>query len=771
MASRRKAAFVYSDEHLREVAFPLGGIGTGCVSLEGRGALRDWEIFNRPNKGSILPMTFPALWWGADDGTDLRAHRSGLPIDARSSSSDSGCLVLQGPRQKDFIGDSLGFWGYGHGQIRNQGDGLPCFESVRFEGRFPFARLRFRHPRCPLNVRLEAWSPFVPSDADWSGMPAACLSYSLRNASDRTLRATLAFTLHNAVSFGWTDDEAEADQASNTFREESGVRGLLFTNGRFPAGHPRDGTLALATDWQDVEYLRAWLRGEWFDSLHDFWDMFSAGGRLDGSRECPPGEPVSGTLGLRVLLGPGESVELPVVLSWCFPNSVRYWDAAPGSSAGSGYSWTNPYAKRWPSAWDAARDLLQRRRELRRKSRLFELSVFATSMPSEIKESVAATASTLRTPTCLLAEDGTFWAWEGCSATSGCCPGSCTHVWNYALTQAYLFPELHRSMRRSEYLHGFPRGAEGKKGAIAFRIPLPLGDPPKLWHAASDGQLGGVVQLYRDWKLCGDDDYLREMWPFAKRALEYAWVQWDRDRDGLVDGCQHNTYDINFEGPNPLTQGFYLAALRAGEEISRYLGDAQKAAQYRALFERGSKKAEEVLFNGEYFEQALDCLAPDAPKYQHGEGCLSDQLFGQWSAHVAGLGYLYEPEKVRSALRAIYRYNFRNPLGEHANMQRVYAMSDEPGLILCSWPKGGRPRFPFPYSDECWTGIEYAVAAHMIFEGMNEEGLSIVRAARARHDGRRRNPYNEFECGSHYARALSAWGLVVAWERTRGRAS
>jgi non-lysosomal glucosylceramidase len=158
----------------------------------------------------------------------------------------------------------------------------------------------------------------------------------------------------------------------------------------------------------------------------------------------------------------------------------------------------------------------------------------------------------------------------------------------------------------------------------------------------------------------------------------------------------------------------------------------------------------------------LDCLAPDAPKYQYGKGCLSDQLFGQLCAKVAGLGYLVDPNMVKSGLKSVFKYNFRDPLGDHANMQRIYAVSDESGLLLCSWPRGSRPQFPFVYSDEVWTGIEYQVANHLIYEGMVGDGLKIVRAVRKRYDGIRRNPYNEFECGSHYARAMSSWGLVLS---------
>ncbi|GAJ11698.1 unnamed protein product, partial [marine sediment metagenome] len=79
---------------------------------------------------------------------------------------------------------------------------------------------------------------------------------------------------------------------------------------------------------------------------------------------------------------------------------------------------------------------------------------------------------------------------------------------------------------------------------------------------------------------------------------------------------------------------------------------------------------------------------------------------------------------------------------------------------LCTWPKGGQPTLPFVYSNEVWTGIEYQVASHLMMKGLVEEGLDIVRACRDRYDGRIRNPFDEYECGHWYARALASYGLL-----------
>jgi non-lysosomal glucosylceramidase len=737
--------YTFRGEQLREIAFPLGGLGSGCVSLDGRGALRDWEIYNRPNKGSHLELTFPTLWL-KEEGGEPRA------------------LVVQGPRVKDWIGEGQGFWNYGHGQFFKHADGLPCFDEVDFIGTFPFARVQFKKADLPLKVELTAFSPFIPHATRDSGFPTACLIYTLSNTSDKPIEAVLSWNLMNPVGEGKPVPPNEKERAWSEAREGKHCKGILFGNHRFAGAMEGHGTVALTTDWPDTTCAPSWRPGAWFDPIQTFWNRFRETGELDTAPVAiPEGENsprMTGSVACRVRLRPGESTDIPFLISWSFPVAIKYWGEPKAEP------WKPFYTTIWPSAWHVADEFFARRQDLTDRTLEFENSLFASNLPPDVIQSVSATASILHSPTVLRLEDGTFWAWEGCSGTEGCCAGTCSHVWNYALTHAYLFPEMQWSMRRADYEFNFNCGPAGREGALDFRLMIPLGSQTVLWHAASDGQLGGVIQLYRDWKLSGDDEALKELWPSAKKALEYAWVMWDRDRDGLVDGDMHNTYDINFQGPNPLTQFFYLGALRAGAEISRYLGDPSTADSYQDLFERGRKLTEETLWNGEFFVQTTDCLSQDAPKYQHGIGCLSDQLFGQYCASVAGLGHLVDRDKVRAALGAIYKYNFRDPLGDHENLQRVFAMKDESGLLLCSWPNGGRPAYPFVYSDEVWTGFEYQVASHMALEGLREEALAIVKAVRCRYDGTRRNPWNEFECGSHYARALASYGLWLAFNRS-----
>jgi len=729
--------YTFTGAKRREIAFPLGGIGTGCVSLDGRGGLRDWEIFNRPNKGSFLEYTFASLWVKPEGG-------------------ESKALAVHGPRVGNWMGETVANWNYGHGRFFSQMDGLPGFDDVEFVGTFPFARLKFVKEDLPVSVELCAFNPFIPLDVRSSSFPLACLVYRVTNTGDVPVDLSLAMTMRNPVGEG-VEEKWDEEKALNTRIDQDGLHGVRFTNERFGSGEAVAGTAAVATNWPDVTMMPQWKSEEWWDGVQRFWNSFRESGRFDSTETPQPGTRQPGSLGALARLEPGQSVEIPFTISWRFPTAVKYWGDDKGS-----HTWTPHYATEWPDAWDSAREFFSRYDELVGRTLAFEQALFSSTLPPDLIQSVSATASILHSPTVLRLEDGTFWAWEGCSGTEGCCEGTCSHVWNYALTHAYLFPDMQRSMRTAEYKNNFNCGPMGEKGALVFRTQIPLGKETQLWHAASDGQLGGVVQLYRDWRLSGDEGMLRELWPSAKKALEFAWVQWDRDRDGLVDGDQHNTYDINFQGPNPLTQFFYLAALRAGEAMARHMGQNESAEIYRDLHVQGSRLTEERIWNGEFFFQDFDCEGPGKTKYQHGRGCLTDQLLGQLAATVAGLGDLVDPEMVQAALFAVFKHNFKSPLGDHENLQRVYAVSDEPGLIMCSWPHGGRPEFPFPYSDEVWTGIEYQVASHLAFEGMVDEAMQIVSGVRQRYDGERRNPWNEFECGSHYARAMASYGVWLA---------
>ncbi|UCG15935.1 MAG: hypothetical protein JSV19_11640 [Phycisphaerales bacterium] len=431
-------------------------------------------------------------------------------------------------------------------------------------------------------------------------------------------------------------------------------------------------------------------------------------------------------------LAPGEGRSFTFVVAWHFPNC--------GDRG-------RHYTTRFDDAEQVAGYVLDHHDGLTRDTRLWHDTYYDSTLPYWLLDRIGSTVGNLATGTCHWWADGRFWAWEGV----GCCAGTCTHVWNYAHAVARLFPSLERSVRERQDLGA----AFHDGGLVGFR-----GQQNRAY--AADGQLGTVLKCYREHQMSPDDGFLKKNWARIRSVLEYA-IERDGNANGIIEDSQHNTYDINFHGPNTFVGSLYLAALRAGEEMAGEVGDDEFARRARAIFESGRRLAVERLFNGEYFIQDVDLK--EHPESQYGRGCLSDQMFGQGWAHQVGLGYLYPADHVRKALESVWRYNWAPDVGPHNAAhppERCFARPGEAGLFVCTWPKSEHLDKGVRYRDEVWTGIEYQVAGHMIHEGMVTEALAIMRGIHDRYHPLQRNPYNEVECGDHYARALAAWGAFTA---------
>ena len=755
----------YEGASLREIAFPLGGIGTGTVSLGGRADLRDFEIFNQPAKGFTPPCTFFAL--------HMRTVR-GLPV----------TRVLEGVLTPPYSG------AFG---LDMATAGLPRMRSVALEAAYPFARFTLSDPDVPAIARLEAFNPFIPLDVDRSSLPVAVLRWVLSNSTDETIRGAVCGSLMNfiGVDIPCCANGPSASPAGLTGALGGNVNeprttvvchstplaGLLMRSEKVVPRSPQDGTLALAAITDRASFRRGWGQTQWNRHILAFWDDFSTDGQLDDPDEVlpsPTGQGQVGSVAVPIALGPYGQATVTFILSWHFPHRTAAgcgWDTLDEQGGYLG----NYYAQRYANAWDVATDVAAQLPQLEQDSLQFVHAVVSSNIPRSVQEAALNNVSTLRTQTCFRTADGNFFGFEGSCDRKGCCFGSCTHVWNYEQVTPFLFPQLARNMRELELTWG-----TDDNGRNSFRLRLPLGQP--AWpYAAADGQMGVVMKCYREWQLSGDSAFLSEHWPTIKSLLEYCWLpgSWDADQDGVMEGVQHNTYDVEFFGPNPLTGIWYLGALRAAEEMARAVSDMAFADRCRELFERGSASVDATLFNGEYYVQRLRIPpSPEQvraelrvgmgaqnlaePEYQLGTGCLVDQLVGQYMAHVLGLGYLLSPAHVKKALQSLFRYNFRQDLYGHWNNMRTFALNDESGLLICTWPHGSRPKVPFPYFAEVMTGLEYQAAALMIYEDLLEEGLTIVEAIRQRFDGERRNPWNEQECGHHYVRAMASWALLLA---------
>ena len=764
--------FIYKGGRTNEISFPLGGIGTGCIGLAGNGRLIDWEVFNRPNKGSLNGFSHFAV----------KAEQDGVVLDAR---------VLHGDLHPPHIGDlgvQHGGSGFGFGPRRGHLAGVPHLREVEFRGEFPIANLKFKGGRFPARVTMTAFNPFIPLNDKDSGLPAAFFEIEVKNTTKKTITYTVVGALSNPLK----------KNNINTFRKAGGISMLHLASDAYQGAEFDRGDLTLATDAADVSVQQYWFKGGWFDELEVYWRELTAPGRFGNRRytaeEAPEG--ATGLLAAHIKLRPGGTETVRFVISWSFPNCRKYWARDPDELARRAEqkhlscSWKNYYATIWKDSKSSARYALKNWDRLYGETLLFKDALFCSDLPAAALEAVSANISILKSPTVMRLADGTFYGWEGCREGDGCCEGSCTHVWNYAQAMPFLFPKLERSMREANYKYN-----QDPDGGMRFRLQLPLGIGRSDFRPCADGQFGDVIKTYRDWKVCGDDDWLRKLWPKIRKSIEYAWSRknpdrWDPEKTGVLWGRQHHTLDVELFGPNSWLTGYYLAALKAAAEMASHLGERAFADELIELFARGKKWADKNLFNGEYYHQLIDLKDRSIAKrfdamqywnaehkelkYQIGEGSEIDQIIAQWHANLYGLGEIFDPKQVRTALKSIFKYNFRPRMREHFNACRVYALNDEAGLVVCHWPEGRyRPMTPLPYAGETQNGYEWAACVQMIQAGLVKEGTRCVQAIRDRYDGLKRNPWNEFECGSNYARSMASYSLLNAFsgfqfDMTRG---
>ncbi|HTE42700.1 MAG TPA: GH116 family glycosyl hydrolase [Steroidobacteraceae bacterium] len=744
-ASRGPSAS-YAEHHLDRIAFPLGGLGAGMVCVEGTGALSHLSVRNQPDVFNE-PCFFAAL-----------AIKSPLEL----------ARVLEGPVPQWKL---FGGKGDGEGAVGST-YGLPRCARARFTPRFPFCTIDLEDDALPLTVQLVAWSPFTPGDADSSSLPVAALEYRFTNRSSQLVEAVFSCNAKNFM-------EVERSQK----RRVQTLPGGFSIHGAGPDDRPWEtGSFAVTTDSADARVNAAWFRGGWWDAFTMAWNDV-ASGSIVSRPAIVDGEPSPGaSLFVPLRFEPGESKTVVVRLSWFVPDTNFRLGPDPAGVQSEPSATHRPwYASRFDSIEAVTAHWEQRYEELRRRSDEFSRCFYDSTLPQAAIEAVAANLSILKSPTILRQPNGSLWAWEGCGDIEGRGEGTCTHVWNYAQAIAHLFPALERTLRETEF-----GAAQDASGHQMFRVTLPIRPMRHITLAAADGQLGGIMKVYRDWRISGDTAWLKTLWPRIRDSLDYCISIWDPERRGWLSEPHHNTYDIELWGPNGMCTSVYTGALSAAVQMGRAL--QANVTSYNDLMRRGRTRLERDLFDGEYFVQrvewrnrghtdplmdrkfqvgyspeAIEVSNKEGPKYQYAGGCLSDGIIGAWFAEVCGVGEIVDAKKVASHLRAVHRHNLKRDLSVHANPQRPgYAAGHEGGLLLCTWPKGGKPLLPFVYSNEVWTGIEYQVASHLIMTGAIVEGLEIVSTCRARYDGRVRNPFDEYEYGHWYGRALASYALLQA---------
>lgn len=765
----------YSGSTLDEIAFPLGGIGAGMICLEGGGAISRISLHNRPNL-AFAPRVFGAI-----------SILGPTPI----------ALVLEGPVpvwkvRPAFENDTSAVGGH---------EGVPRFARASFRASFPFATVSLADPQVPLETDITAWSPFCPGDADSSSLPVSGLEYRFVNRTAASVEAVFSFNAENFM--------AEArDRMEFVFARPQVLNRITSTKGGFVlSGRAAqnsawpNGDCAIWTDDPNAQVNHAWFSGppeeSSVGSLQILWSDIETGrmtSRAPMTHDSAPGASIF----VPFKLNAGEEKAIRVKISWYVPHSNVFQPDITVTKKGTFRPITESketyqpwYASQFKDIHDVVNYWDAHYISLREASVAFTRTFYDSTLPPEVMDTIVSGLCILKSPTVLRQTDGRIWGWEGSNDSSGGGGfGSCTHVWNYAQVLPHLFPELERGLRETEF-----GPCQNAAGFQVHRAPLPIRalrerDVLLDMPAAADGQLGGIIKVYREWRICGDTEWMRKWWPRIRASLEYCIRTWDPHEIGAIEEPHLTTYDAELWGPECMCTGMYVGALKAACLMGAAADD--DVARYSGLLRKAIQRMEEDLFNGAYFIQkeewrnlrspmrdsweknhpeSPDGLAVrlrEGPEYQFGQGCLSSGLLGSWLSTVCGLPDMLDKQKVRSHLFSVYRHNLRRPLGNYPNLWKpCLGYGDESGIVVCTWPRGGRPTRPLQYAEETWTGIEYQVASQLISLGCVKEGLEIIRASRDRYDGRVRNPFDNVESGHWYARAMSSYALLQAFSGAR----
>lgn len=737
----------YTGDYASKVAMPLGGIGTGTVSIGGRGDLKDWEIVNQG-----------ALGWKPVFNSGRGSIRIApfFAIRTKTNEGDIQTRLLEGQLAADHLD---GDWG-----SNELNSGFPRFGNSEFKAAYPLAQVNLSDENSPVKVTLKACNPMVPGDTKTSSVPGAILKYVVHNTTDSAIEATVCGAIPNFIGTdGWGGSSAGN---KNTFQKERHFSGIFMENTNKDTLTGKWGTMALTTPAiTGISYRSQWSADlRWNGSLINFWDDINDDGILEEQSGAYPGNKPA-TLAVKASIPPHGTKEFVFVLTWHFPYRLA-WEAQP--NYGEHTPILNHYATVYADAWEVAKEIIAKLPSLEKRTVKFVDAFVNTDLPEVLKEAALFNVANLRSQTVFLDEDGYAFGWEGTGSIEGTAInpkgaqagwgyGSCTHVWNYEVTTPFLFGDVAMGMREVEFKYA----TDLNTGAMAHRVWLPVKTAKHRMRTAADGQLGCLMKMYREWQLSGDNEKLAELYPYIKAAMAFAWKDsgWDKDANGVLEGKHHNTMDVSYIGPNPQIATWYLGALRASEEMALQMNDKAFAEQCRAMFEYGSKWTDENLFNGAYYIQKM----PEPTDFQVGEGILVDQLVGQYLAHLCGLGYLLDKDNMTTTLKTIKKYNGKEDFNNHLSTFRSYAVGKEKGLIMGYYPENKREARPFPYYSEVMTGFEYSTGAHMLYEGLEEEGLAVFTNIRDRYDGKKRNPFNEGEFGHRYARAMASYSGLLAY--------
>lgn len=727
-----------TNNNLQYIGMPVGGIGAGQVYLGGDGQLWYWDIFNmqRINPGGpgdkfyINPMVQDKRF---DQGFALRIKNKITPIVK---------------------------------PLRTGG-----FSNITFTGEYPVGKVSYSDSDCPLTVKLNAFTPFIPTDNESSGYPAVVMEYTVSNMGKDTLNAELIGWLQNTANL-FTGKEREGKHVNTVLVNGDVLQLITRSEGEdVILDRPDYGNMTLTL----LDADNGWASPKAPEDID--YNLSEVHPSEQKEASVALGEKLTGVLGQDLILAPGQEKIVTFILSWYYPNLHRSESGFPNLKNKKNLRYY--YSSKFKSSSAVALQINKDIEHLFGATKEWNRVWYDSSLPKWFLDRTFINTSTLATTSCYSLDDltddkdneGRFYAMEGVYLGLG----TCTHVFHYEQALGRVFPKL-ASKLREQIDYGL---SYNDNGIIGYR-----GEFSNTGHHdgrgyAADGQAGTILRAYREHTMSVDNAFLERNWDRIKKSISFMI---DHDAkisgkpDGILEGAQYNTLDRMWYGKIAWISSLYNAALLAGSKMAKDMNDKSFSRKCKVIAARGKKNMSNELFNGEYYINILDSLNPGPPNSNI--GCHIDQMLGQSWACQVGLGRVLPKGQTSKALASIYKYNYQSDVGDYLETAKIkpvrfYALPGEAGTVMCSFPKGGEEKAPgqvknewenlvVGYFSECMTGFTYQAAAHMIAEGLVDEGMTMIKAIHDRYNPAKRNPYNEVEYGNHYTRAMSGYGAFVA---------
>lgn len=718
----------------------IGGIGTGSAELRADGIFYNWQIFNNLPRGT--GKLFPYL-------SDSRLFFV-VRYQVEGEEPRLKLLALDNGDEVASINSSNAVYIY---------PWITSVEKIETVVQFPFVRMKYIDADMPIEVQMEVFNPFIPGDVKNSSLPAMLFSFTIKSKIEKPVTATFVATYRNGAGYEFTEKlyTSELKQEKDFVLNNCGAEGISETESSF-------GTQTLASLAGDTTWRLGWdhphphyedlLRNSSLPNIDTTNPVEGKGGRNVFDRRLGKINGIDrsfSSLAVTRNLSKGELFTHQLVYAWNFPN---LYNSAHTRIEG------NYYSNFFKNSEEVTRYVIDNFGSLQSRSKQFVDDLFASSLEPEVLNQINGQFNTLVTSS-WLTKKGEFGVLEGMNCTDSCCGINTIDVSMYA-TQLIvsLFPELQKESMR---IH---RDLQQPNGMVAHSYMKDFTrdgkNAPDITERL-DVAMQYCILVMRDFMWTNDRAYLMEMWPSVKKAMDYMLSR-DLNSDQMPDMsgimCSYDNFPMY--GLASYIHSQWLCALTMCMEGARAMNDKKTEIQYAFILEKGKKLLGDKLWNSRYFRlyhtdqlryKTHDGTGAEIVAEVPGqdEGCLTDQLIGQWVAHMSGLGYFVDPDLVQSALRNILALSFRA----------------DTGLRNCSWPTDTFLH-DIPWScwvDQAntpWTGVELAFASFLVYEGMTEEALKVVKSVEQRY--RRAGLYwNHQECGGHYYRAMSAFTLLNAY--------